>query len=245
MAQQDDQNIPIEAEGEDAYMDGEGEMPEGVFIEGEDGEFFGEGEDFPFEQHSEEHMSHTTEEEKNVSEVGDSEALVEDISIGAFREHNDHVYCVTQHPTKPSIFLSGGGDDRALVWDINDSEKDKNTLVEIKEGFKDSIEYIKFNHDSKYVLITGQGNPIRVYKVDESEGKPTFEFKQEMETGEDITFITWHSKANLFLTGGVDMMVWMFNALNGEFSTYAGHEDVVNNAEFTPDGKLIVSISND
>lgn len=41
------------------------------------------------------------------------------------------------------------------------------------------------------------------------------------------------------------MMIWMFNALNGEFTTYSGHQDVVNNAEFTPDGKQIVSISND
>lgn len=66
-----------------------------------------------------------------------------------------------------------------------------------------------------------------------------------METGDDISFITWHHKANLFLTGGNDMMIWMFNALNAEFSTFTGHEDVINNAQFTPDGKNIVSISND
>ena len=66
-----------------------------------------------------------------------------------------------------------------------------------------------------------------------------------METGDDINFINWHSKANLFVTGGNDMMVWMFNALNGEFTTYVGHEDAVNHADFTPDGKLLVSISSD
>mmetsp|Transcript_978 Transcript_978/g.946 ORF Transcript_978/g.946 Transcript_978/m.946 type:complete len:212 (+) Transcript_978:300-935(+) len=141
--------------------------------------------------------------------------------------------------------LSGGGDDRVLAWDIGKAEKEKNTLFEIKEGFKDSIEYIKFNHDGKYLLITGQGNPIRIYKVIDGDDESQFEFKKEMETGEDINFITWHQKSNFFLTGGKDMMVWMFNALTGEFTTYTGHEDEINNAEFTPAGKRIVSISND
>lgn len=183
-----EENYSEEAEGENYNMDGEGEGqgPDGVVIEGEDGEFYA-GDDFNFEQHSEEAMGHTTdEEEKKWSESGDHDFQVEDMSIGQFREHNDHIYAVTQHPTLPNIFLSGGGDDRVLVWDITGDIKDKNTLLEIKEGFKDSIEYIKFNFDNKYLLITGLGNPIRIYKVDEKDGTPIFEFKKEMETGDDI-----------------------------------------------------------
>lgn len=231
-----------EAEGEE-YNEGEyGDM---FIVEGEDGEFLeemNEG-DYP-EGQDEEAIDHTTEEEK-YSENQDASYQVDDMSSGVFKDHGDHIYAIAQHPLMPSIMLSGGGDDRVLVWDISKGDKDKNTLLEIKEGFKDSIEYIKFNHDNKYLLITGQGNPIRIYKVSEQEGLPVFEFKTEMETGEDISFVNWHQKANLFLTGGKDMMIWMFNALNGEFSTYTGHEDEVNNADFTPDGKLIVSISND
>ena len=41
------------------------------------------------------------------------------------------------------------------------------------------------------------------------------------------------------------MMVWMFNALNADYSTFTGHQDAVNDAQFSPDGKLMVSISND
>jgi ribosome assembly protein SQT1 len=241
------ENYYGEAEGEDGVV-GEGEEPEGMFIiEGADGEIY-MADELPNGQTLEEAMGHTNntdEEEKKWSESGDNDFHVEDISIGQFREHNDHIYTIAQHPTLPHIFLSGGGDDRVLVWDTKGDEKDKNTLLEIKEGFKDSIEYIKFSSDGKYLLISGMGNPIRIYKVEEHEGIPSFEFKKEMETGDDISFINWHPKANLFLTGGNDMMVWMFNALNGEFTTYTGHEDAINNAEFTPDGKQIVSISND
>ena len=167
------------------------------------------------------------------------------MSCGLFNEHGDHIYTLAIHPERPNIVLSGGGDDRVLVWDINNEDKIKTKLFEIKEGFKDSIEYIKFNFDHKFLLITGSGNPIRIYKVTEEEGEGMFQFKTEMETGDDISFVNWHSKANLFLTGGKDMMVWMFNAINGEFTTYVGHEDCVTGAEFTPDGKLIVSISDD
>ena len=114
---------------------------------------------------SEEAMAHsTTEEEKKVTEIDEESFQVEDMSSGAFHEHGDHIYVISQHPTMKSIMLSGGGDDRVLGWNINEDEKQKNTLFEIKEGFKDSIEYIKFNHDGKYLLITGQGNPIRIYK---------------------------------------------------------------------------------
>ena len=191
----------------------------------------------------EEAMNNSAEEEKDTDNTS---FTLEDMSVGVFNEHGDHIYTLAQHPISPNIILTGGGDDRVLVWDLNQEDKAKSTLFEIKEGFKDSIEYIKFNHDNKYMLITGRGNPIRVYLVhQDKEGEDMFEFKKEMETGDDINFINWHSKANLILTGGNDMMVWMFNALNGEFTTYVGHEDVVNYADFTPDGKLIVSISND
>ena len=193
---------------------------------------------------NEEAIEHTDEEEKHISE-SDESFTVEDMSCGAFREHGDHIYTLAQHPTKHNLILSGGGDDRVLVWDMLTDDKDKQTLFEIKDGFKDSIEYIKFNHDGKYLLVTGQGNPIRIYKVKEGTDASQFEFKIEMETGDDITFITWHQKSNFFLTGGNDMMIWMFNALTGEFMTYTGHEDIVNNAIFTPNGKKIVSISND
>lgn len=246
----DEQNCMFDAEGEDNFF------PEGEFMpEGEGNEeyiFDGEGEgefihvDDYYANHSEEAMAHSTnEEDKKTSEIDEESFHVEDMSSGAFHEHGDHIYAISQHPTMRNIMLSGGGDDRILVWDIEDEEKQKNTLCEIKEGFKDSIEYIKFNHDGKYLLVTGQGNPIRIYKCEEVDGKPTFDFKIEMETGDDISFITWHHKANLFLTGGNDMMIWMFNALNGEFSTFTGHEDVINNAQFSPDGKNIISISND
>lgn len=191
----------------------------------------------------EEAMAHSNEEDKNSN--GNSSFHLEDMSVGLFNEHGDHIYTLAQHPSRPNIILSGGGDDRVLVWDMDGDIKTKTSLFEIKEGFKDSIEYIKFNYDAKYLLITGQGNPIRIYKVTEEDGAAMFEFKKEMETGDDISFVNWHPKANLFITGGNDMMVWMFNALNGEFSTFVGHEDAVNYADFTPDGKNIVSVSND
>lgn len=245
MAENEQQNDPVNPEEFDENDD--------------DFETIGEGEDHDIEyvdddiinqmdelaDLNEEAIEHTDEESKQLSESGDDSFHVVDMSCGVFREHGDHIYTLAQHPTKSSLILSGGGDDRVLVWDMLSDEKEKQSLFEVKEGFKDSIEYIRFNHDGKYLLITGQGNPIRIYKVKEGTDATQFEFKKEMETGDDITFITWHQKSNFFLTGGNDMMVWMFNALTGEFMTYTGHEDIVNNAIFSPNGKKIVSISND
>lgn len=130
--------------------------------------------DFAYDQY-EEAMINSSEEEKKSN--GSESFQIEDMSIGMFLEHGDHIYTLAQHPRKSNIILSGGGDDRVLVWDTEGEDKVKNQLFEIKEGFKDSIEYIKFNHDDSYLLITGQGNPVRIYKVNDTDDETMFEFK--------------------------------------------------------------------
>lgn len=50
-------------------------------------------------------------------------------------------------------------------------------------------------------------NPIRIWDV-ESELKE----KASLEgPSEDMNFLEWHPKGNVVLTGGKDMMIWMFN----------------------------------
>ena len=32
---------------------------------------------------------------------------------------------------------------------------------------------------------------------------------------DDMNFIQWHSKGNVFITGGKDNLIWLLNGLNG------------------------------
>jgi angio-associated migratory cell protein len=68
------------------------------------------------------------------------------------------------------------------------------------------------------------------------------------DTKDDMNFITWHPKGNVFLTGGKDNLIWLLNGANGNFiGCLAGHKAEVLMASFTnaDGGKLVVSSSVD
>lgn len=58
--------------------------------------------------------------------------------------------------------------------------------------------------------------------------------------------LVFHPKSNVLLVASADNSIWLWNCYNGNYMNgFFGHTDSVNNARFTPDGKLIVSVSND
>ena len=58
-----------------------------------------------------------------------------------------------------SFILSGGGDDRALLWDFWNPDV---ACAELKD-FKDSVEFIEFNFDGTLMLVGGTSNPLQIY----------------------------------------------------------------------------------
>ena len=61
----------------------------------------------------------------------------------------------------------------------------------------------------------------------------------------DINFAHWHSKGNFIVAASKDTLVWMWNVEDGQFTTFGGHGAEVTCANFTPDGKRVVSCSED
>jgi WD40 repeat protein len=45
----------------------------------------------------------------------------------------------------------------------------------------------------------------------------TLELKHAIEDGptDDLNFLEWHPKGNVFITGGKDLLIWMYNGGNG------------------------------
>ena len=52
--------------------------------------------------------------------------------------------------------LSGGGDDKALLWDLQNPQ---NAVAQLAD-FTDSVEFLEFNFDGTMLLAAGMGNPI-------------------------------------------------------------------------------------
>ena len=79
-------------------------------------------------------------------------------------------------------------------------------------GHTETVEFIKFNHDSKLLATGGMNNKIRIWNTEND-----FELKHIMEDGpsEDMNFLEWHPKGNVLITGGKDFLIWLLNGQNG------------------------------
>lgn len=109
----------------------------------------------------------------------------------------------------------------------------------------ETVEFLKLNHDEKFLLTGGMSNFPRVFDMNKN-----FELKQTLDGGssEDNNFVRWHPKGNVVLFGGKDKSIWLFNGINGDFiSCCLGHEGEVLDAQFTlvDNYKQIISISED
>ncbi|KAK5276372.1 60S ribosomal subunit assembly or modification protein, partial [Exophiala xenobiotica] len=49
------------------------------------------------------------------------ELLFQNDSSAHFDAHNDSIFCIAQHPSRPSIIVTGGGDDVAYIFDASTS----------------------------------------------------------------------------------------------------------------------------
>lgn len=73
----------------------------------------------------------------------------------------DSVYAVALSGT---VAVTGGGDDRAFLWDITSGEK----KAELK-GHGDSVVAVDFNFDGKYVATGGLDALIKIWDVSNGE----------------------------------------------------------------------------
>jgi WD40 repeat protein len=159
--------------------------------------------------------------------------VVPDDSVVRFageHAHKDSIYSVAFFPKEPyNTFISGDCDDKALVWKVikDDSpvgeeekkEGEDQSRMRVKSvfhkslpGHTETVEFIKFNHDAKLMATAGMNNQIRIWNTEND-----FSLKCALEDGpsEDLNFLEWHPKGNVLITGGKDLLIWMFNGQNG------------------------------
>ena len=64
-------------------------------------------------------------------------------------------------------------------------------------------------------------NHLRIWSVEKD-----FELKHTLNDGpsDDLNFLEWHPRGNVLITGGKDLLIWMYNGGNGQFiSCLQGH----------------------
>ncbi|GAA5973037.1 hypothetical protein JCM11641_000375 [Rhodosporidiobolus odoratus] len=159
---------------------------------------------------------------------------------------NGAVFALSLHPFTSNLALSGGEDDQAFIF-----RTDTGAQVAHLSGHQDSVTAVGWNFDGSLCATGGMDGRVRVWKVrrrsgDESWEEAGWESCQALEGPDEVNWLDWHPKGNVLLAGGADGTVWVWNLPKGDtMHVLAGHISPVTCGRFTPDGKKILTASED
>ncbi|CAG8716511.1 8588_t:CDS:2, partial [Dentiscutata erythropus] len=176
------------------------------------------------------------EDEASINETNNEEMveLVDD-SVQGFFGHKDSVYAVDIHPIDQNIIVSGGGDEKSFLWRSDTGEQ----ICELS-GHSDTVQSVLFSKDGQYVASGGMDGKVFVWKVDNRE------LIASLEGPDEVVWLDWHPKGTILLAGANDGTMWMWQIPSGNcMNVFSGHAGPVTAGQFTPDGKKIVSGSED
>ncbi|OAX39550.1 WD40 repeat-like protein [Rhizopogon vinicolor AM-OR11-026] len=165
---------------------------------------------------------------------------VKDNSLQHFTNHNGSVFAISCHPTQP-LAVSGGEDDLGYIWDITDGE----VIVKLT-GHTDSVCSATFSADGQMVATGGMDGKVRIWRRVGTVDYRNWEFLTELQGPDEVIWLRWHPRGTILLAGSNDSTVWLWQLPSGNtMQVFAGHSGPVQCGEFTPDGKRIITASED
>jgi ribosome assembly protein SQT1 len=185
-------------------------------------------------------MDEDDEVEDGVGDLPPGDLDVKDNSLQHFTTHNGSVFAISCHPTEP-LAVSGGEDDLGYIWDITDGE----VIVKLT-GHVDSVCSASFSSDGQMVATGGMDGKVRIWRRVGTVDFRNWEFLTELQGPDEVIWLRWHPRGTILLAGSNDSMVWLWQLPSGNtMQVFAGHSGPVQCGEFTPDGKRIVTASED
>ncbi|GAA5910029.1 hypothetical protein JCM6882_008432 [Rhodosporidiobolus microsporus] len=156
------------------------------------------------------------------------------------------VFALALHPFTSALAVSGGEDNAAFIF-----RTDTGAQVAHLGGHSDSVTCVGWSHDGALCATGGMDGRVRVWKVrrrsaEEQWEECGWELAVALEGPDEVNWIDWHPKGNVLLAGGADGTVWVWNLPKGDtMHVLAGHTSPVTCGRFTPDGKKILTASED
>jgi ribosome assembly protein SQT1 len=185
-------------------------------------------------------MDEDDEAEDGVGDLPSGNSDVKDNSLQHFTTHNGSVFAISCHPTEP-LAVSGGEDDLGYIWDITDGE----VIVKLT-GHTDSVCSASFSSDGQMVATGGMDGKVRIWRRVGAVDFRNWEFLTELQGPDEVIWLRWHPRGAILLAGSNDSTVWLWQLPSGNtMQVFAGHSGPVQCGEFTPDGKRIVTASED
>ncbi|KAJ1965775.1 60S ribosomal subunit assembly or modification protein [Dispira parvispora] len=181
-------------------------------------------------------LEHESENVLTFDDTDDQDMVeLQDDSVQGFFAHGEPVYSVAMHPNNDVLVASGGGDDKAYLW-----RRDTGETCYTWDGFTDSVTTVRFNLDGTMVAAGSMDGKVGVWYTADGKSVATLDGPSE------VTWLDWHSRGNILLAGSADGTMWMWALPSGQcMNVFSGHPEPVTCGQFTPNGRQIVTGSDD
>jgi ribosome assembly protein SQT1 len=206
---------------------------------------------------------------------GDDNGILEEIqlqndSVAHFEGHKDSIFCIAQHPTRPELVVTGGGDDMAYMWDAtppegpllpqsyesNPQPKERNgqNTIATFDGQDESVNAVCFTLPNGEFVITGTlAGKLSAYHAPTAPGQAKL-----VGSSKEVEEINWllpcphPDYPNTFALGANDGSVWIYTVNASDptnpltiVQTFFLHQGSCTAGAWTPDGKLLATVAED
>lgn len=219
----------------------------------EAGEEIADNEDHP--------MDSDGEDSDDDAHKGDREIQLQNDSKAHFDLHQDSIFCIAQHPQDPTLVATGAGDDLTYIFRTDpaaphrfERSPGRPALPPVAKlsGHSDSVNALIFTlPDGAYLVTGGLDGRLRVH----SAAQDHYPLVAETHEVPEINFIIpcpHPSHPNSIALGASDGSVWVYR-IDAEdtaaplqiVQAYYLHTETCSAGAWTPDGTLLVTVSED
>lgn len=216
---------------------------------------------------------HPMDDEDDLGDA-EEEIQLQNDSAAHFDTHTDSIFCIAQHPKNPALVITGGGDDAAYIFDTTApdgpllpssyesepqprGERKGIQPVQKLDGHTDSVNAVTFTYPSgEYVVTAGLDGKLRAWQQKDATGLK-WEFVAEASEVQEINWVaacpaTAAGQENVVALGANDGSVWVYQ-INAKdtanpltiMQTFYLHTQSCTAGAWTPDGKLLATVSED
>eukprot|EP00794_Sanderia_malayensis_P017476 gene17476-19223_t len=151
-------------------------------------------------------------EEGDVDDDDDEDEMIEiqDDSVASFTQHSGSVFSVDVNPVDSSIAASGGEDDKAFLWKVDNGD-----VIKELTGHKDSVHCVEFSHNGKYLATVDMAGLVQVWLTSDASLSWSFECS-------DVEWMHWHTAALVLFAGTTDGDIYMWKVPSGDCKILSG-----------------------
>lgn len=170
----------------------------------------------------------------------DPEMYIWNIETGERKHLPSHTIAVSADNTKGAYYLSESSS--VVVYDMQDFQAIRRTTLIGNQGAY--VRNASFSPDGTRLIVTGDNNAVKVFGVDI--GRILHTFSSYYDEIESIALSPDGKTLAVGAGGSYNTWIKLLNAKTGEeIRKLSGHEDIIFDLDFSPDGTKLASASRD